>query len=389
VGTSPGINPITPYSSAALDYRASWIAGDMATKSKEFGSSATIRNRLWDETMRNEEKSYANSVARPAKMKELPPPHRGPAYLESNGLQRSLATNIPDHPTAIQVNGLRQERTADVICKGYVHGVNTYDSRTLCGNWSEERCDKSHVPSAWKAPTGRDWQWRTTYGEMTQHLDEKVLPVKGSNAETLYTHPASRFATGVKEESSSSNSEIIKLGGLPGVDYQPGDERSASRHPGNYVNYQCGKQHLVAVVAGKTAHLTPYETTTQAAFRQALSGVSPSSTQRCDVDKPPFQIRDPGRDGKSKMLCGIRDDEYGCTRDDPDYLDGHVLGNPVPNKQTVYTVGEYRRKWTKTDPAIIEAGLQDTSEYRASYKAPDHKKLDATRMLPGHVGTWH
>ena len=31
-------------------------------------------------------------------------------YLESSGLPRSLDTNIPDHPTAIQVNGLRQER---------------------------------------------------------------------------------------------------------------------------------------------------------------------------------------------------------------------------------------------------------------------------------------
>ena len=29
VGTSPGINPITPYTTASLDYRASWIAGEM------------------------------------------------------------------------------------------------------------------------------------------------------------------------------------------------------------------------------------------------------------------------------------------------------------------------------------------------------------------------
>ena len=32
VGTSPGINPITPYTTAALDYRASWIAGEMMKK---------------------------------------------------------------------------------------------------------------------------------------------------------------------------------------------------------------------------------------------------------------------------------------------------------------------------------------------------------------------
>ena len=34
VGTSPGINPITPYTTAALDYRASWIAGEMMEKTK-------------------------------------------------------------------------------------------------------------------------------------------------------------------------------------------------------------------------------------------------------------------------------------------------------------------------------------------------------------------
>ena len=34
VGTSPGINPITPYTTASLDYRASWIAGQMVGKTK-------------------------------------------------------------------------------------------------------------------------------------------------------------------------------------------------------------------------------------------------------------------------------------------------------------------------------------------------------------------
>ena len=34
MGTSPGINPITPYTTAALDYRASWIAGEMMEKTR-------------------------------------------------------------------------------------------------------------------------------------------------------------------------------------------------------------------------------------------------------------------------------------------------------------------------------------------------------------------
>lgn len=339
--------------------------------------------------MRNEERSLSNSISQPAKRTQLPPPHRGPSYRESNGLERSLSTNIPDHPTAIQVNGLRQERTVDVMCKGHVYGVNTYDTRTLCGNWSEERSDKAHMPSSWKSSSGNDWQWRTTYNDMTEHVVGKVLPSKGSNANTLYTHASSKFATGIKEESASSNSEIVKLGGLPTVDYQPGDHRSASRNPGNYVNYQCGKQHVVSVVGGRTSRLTPYETTAQAAFQPSQNTHIPLSSERCDLNKPPFQIRDPGRDGKSKMLCGIRPQEFGCERTDADYLHGHVLGNPVPNKQNVYTVDEYRRKWTKSAPEVVAAGLLDTSEHRAAYATPDLHKLEAGMLRPGHVGTWH
>lgn len=154
----------------------------------------------------------------------------------------------------------------------------------------------------------------------------------------------SQFGTGKKEESASSNSEIVKLGGLPGVDFHPGDHRSASRYPGNYINYQCGKQHLVSVIGGRASPLTPYETTSLAAFSYPLEERHvPTSSERCDVFKPFFQIRDPGRNGKSKMLCGIRAEEFACDRNDEEYLQGHVLGNPIPNKQKAYTVDEYRR----------------------------------------------
>jgi len=387
VGTSPGINPITPYTTASLDYRASWIAGDMVGTTKASTTNSAMADKLWGETMRNEAKSVANSMARPSKRSELAAPHRGPSYTESNGLERSLSTNIPDHPTAIQVNGLRQERTADVMCKGHVYGVNSYDTRTLCGNWSEERSDKAHFP---KPLAGSGWTWETTYDAQTKHATVNVDLMKGTNAETMYTREGSKFATGKKEESASSNSEIVKLGGVPGVDYQPGDHRSASRAPGNYVNYQAGRQHILSVVGGHTSMLTPYETTAQAAFARSMADRHyPASSERCDVYKPPFHMRDPGRDGKSKMLCGIRSEEFACDRTDEAYLNSHILGNPVANKQRAYTVDEYRRKWTKSAPEIVAAGAQDTSEHRTAYKAPDLRKLDATMLRPGHVGSWH
>lgn len=366
VGTSPGINPITPYTTAALDYRASWIAGEMKAKTAE--TTQNQRSKMWTETLDNEARGMANFTSKATQRKQIPPPHRRTQYLESNGLERSLATNIPDHPTAIQVNGLRQERVEGVVCPGYVDGVGSYDARVLCGNWSEERSDKSYVPSANNATTGRNWMWQTTYEALTAPTADRVRPPKGSNAATMYTDPASRFGTGVVEESASSNKEIVKLGGVPGVDYLPGDPRSTSRPAGNYVNYQCGKQHLVSVFGGRERYLTPFETTNQASYSDPAGKPVPTSTQRCDVYKPAFQVRDPGRDGTAKMMCTVKADEFACDREDADYLDSHVFGFPVPGKQKPYTLSEYRSRWTKSAPEVAAAGMVDTTEHRRNFR---------------------
>ena len=52
-------------------------------------------------------------------------------------------------------------------------------------------------------------------------------------------------------------------------------------------------------------------------------------------------------------------------------------------------VGARDRKWTKSAPEVVAAGLQDTSEHRACYATPDLRKLDASMLRPGHVGSWH
>lgn len=206
---------------------------------------------------------------------------------------------------------------------------------------------------------------------------------------TMYMHPSSQFATGIKEESLSSNKEIVKLGGVPGIDYQLGDHRSASRWPGNYVNYQCGKQHLVAMVGGRLNSLPAYETTTQASFSDPAGKQLPKSTMRCDMSKPPFQIRDPGRDGKSKMFCTVKSNEFACDDSTEEYLTSHVLGKPVKDKQKIYTVGTYRAAWTKSKPEIVASGMTDTSEHRHAFVVPNLAQIDATRKMPGHVGSWH
>jgi len=383
VGTSPGINPITPYTTASLDYRASWIAGEMMEKTKTACADPNKSGKLWTETLSNEDRAMTNALVNPAKLTKLPPPMRVTRYLESSGLERSLSTNVPDHPTAIQVNGLRQERTEHVMCPGHIYGVNTYDSRTLCGNWSEERADKSYVPSDARAPNGTGMGFETTYGEMTRNLMHKVLPAKGTNSDTLYTHSSSPYATGVKEESLSSNEEIVSLG------FPKGDHRSASRAPGNYVNYQCGKQHLIAQMGGRISELPKYETTTQAAFSEPSGKRLPTSSERCDVTKPPFMIRDPGRDGKSKMLCGIKSNEFACDDATDEFLKTHILGKPVKGKQKQYTLDAYRKAWTKNAPEIVASGKLDTTEHRANFVVPSLASIDPTYKMAGHVGSWH
>ena len=168
VGTSPGINPITPYTTASLDYRASWIAGEMMKKTRDASGNPNTSAKLWGETLTNESRAMQNSIAKPAQRTVLAPPPHHTRFVENSGLDRSLSTNIPDHPTAIQVNGLRQERTEHVMCPGHVYGVNSYDARVLCGNWAEERCDKSYVPPPNKMPSGSIGM-RTTYNDMTQN----------------------------------------------------------------------------------------------------------------------------------------------------------------------------------------------------------------------------
>lgn len=73
------------------------------------------------------------------------------------------------------MNALRQERTEDTLCPGYIEGVNSFDARVLCGNWAEERCDKAYKPSEHKrAGGGKSWSYRTTYQDLNEWADHKV-----------------------------------------------------------------------------------------------------------------------------------------------------------------------------------------------------------------------
>ena len=156
--------------------------------------------RILRDTLLNEERGMAKFSQTPPPRPQLPPPHEKSRFLESNGMERSLATNIPDHPTAIQVNGLRQERTEGAMCPD-IEGVGSYDARTLTGNWAEDRADKSARVSMRSAPRPAKGavDVPTTYQELCKTA-RAPIPAKGSNADTIYTSGDARFSTGVREE---------------------------------------------------------------------------------------------------------------------------------------------------------------------------------------------
>ena len=77
---------------------------------------------------------------------------------------------------------------------------------------------------------------------------------------------------------------------------------------------------------GRELYLKPFETTTKESYTDPKGKHSSVSTERCDVYKPAFQVRDPGRDGTAKMMCTVKKDEFACDRDDEDYLNNHIFG---------------------------------------------------------------
>jgi hypothetical protein len=267
------------------------------------------------------------------------PPSSHPKFYETNGLERSLATNVADYPTTINVNSLRMERVENGLCPGYVEGVGSYDPRVLSGNWAEERCDKAYKPSALKvAKMGIPSMWKTEYMRQTEAQADKVLPEPGSNSLNMYTHPKSKMYTGVIDASLASNKETIKLGIEPGQGLEYGDPRSVSRPAGNYLNYQAGKQYLVSTFGGMELSLAPFQTTSRGAYTHPATRPIHTETGRCDADGPEFQLRAPSRDSISKMLCTIKSEEFACERSDSEYVSQHVLGFPVPGKQKVRRV---------------------------------------------------
>jgi hypothetical protein len=112
----------------------------------------------------------------------------------------------------------------------------------------------------------------------------------------------------------------------------------------------------------------PYESTSRSAYIDPILRSVQLATGRCDIGKCDFQLRNPSRDSKSKMLCTIKSDEFGCDRKDEQYLKGHILGFPVLGKQKMYTLEEYRNRWTKNAPDIKAAGVVPQSEYRRAYR---------------------
>jgi len=318
------------------------------------------------------------------------PPSSHMRYYESQGLERSLATATLDRPTMINVNSLRMQRSENVFCPGYVEGVGSYDARVLTGNWFEERCDKAYKPSAGKMPKmGLRSMYQTEYMRQTERAAYNSMPPPGSNSLNPYTHPESELYNGVIQASAASNRENFKAVFEPGLGYEYGDPRSAQSSPRNNINYQAGKQNSISTIGGRKMSMAAYESTSRSAFVDPSTRSVHEGTARCDVGKATFQLRDPSFNTKSKLLCTIKSEEFGCDRTDDEYMKGHILGYPVPGKQKAYTLEEYRNRWTKNAPEIKAAGIVPCSEHRAAFAKPSQDRMEPVLARPGHTGSWH
>jgi hypothetical protein len=135
---------------AALEFRHSYVA---PPQSHNASLSIVQKAAAYADLLRHEQMERPVSRTLP----ERPPPTKtGFAH------DRSLPTNIPDHPTAIQVNGLRQTATVLPHWSGYVAGVNTYNEGVLCGNWQEARHDPAFEPTGSVIPSANARNWVST-----------------------------------------------------------------------------------------------------------------------------------------------------------------------------------------------------------------------------------
>lgn len=135
---------------AALEYRHSYVSPPQPHMSS---LSIVQKQAAYADMLRHEQ------MERPV-TRQLP--ERPAPIAKAAMYDRSLPTNIPDHPTAIQVNGLRQQATPLAHWSGYVAGVNQYGDGVLCGNWDEARLDPNHEPRGSMIPSANARNWKTT-----------------------------------------------------------------------------------------------------------------------------------------------------------------------------------------------------------------------------------
>lgn len=155
---------------AALEFRHSYIAPTV-THAKSL--SHVQQQAAFADMLRHEQ--HFDSAPRPEhKAAALPAPKKTLEGIED----RSLPTNIVDHPTAINVNTLRQSATPLAHWSGLVTGVQSFSSSVLVGNWQEDRTlapTQRGTQSVLSKPLG----WDTTQEEASAWAREHYPSTDG------------------------------------------------------------------------------------------------------------------------------------------------------------------------------------------------------------------
>mmetsp|Transcript_12703 Transcript_12703/g.37296 ORF Transcript_12703/g.37296 Transcript_12703/m.37296 type:complete len:245 (-) Transcript_12703:171-905(-) len=144
---------------AALEFRHSYID---PSRSHHSSLTPVQKQNAYTDLLKHEQ------MERPIPKVAVPRPPPSKVFQH----ERSLPTNVPDHPTAIQVNGLRQTATPLPHWAGYVAGVNKFKPGVLEGNWEADRLLDDYEPGGSILPSGHALNWETT----TQLAAKAVKP---------------------------------------------------------------------------------------------------------------------------------------------------------------------------------------------------------------------
>lgn len=124
---------------------------------------------------------------------------------------------------------------------------NTYNPKTLVGNWQEDTFDEKYSAKRPRLRSNTDLQWSTTYRDATVHAGKK-MNINDPNTERELQKTATSLSRPNQEHKPTQSNELLQnTKSFPG--HQPGS------HP-DYRNAKSLKSHFETTT--QATHIDPY-----------------------------------------------------------------------------------------------------------------------------------